>query len=707
LPKSLENLTDSIVAFLLDSSHPSSAPALCTDRESTSKVASALSKMGRLDAPIIIKLLEMVDRREEREKRRGEENAEGTDRVKENEHALNGSSCFSFSPSLTVSSSKLDLTPWTPLPREAFLPFSASAESDFMDSLSGREGLAELPSDQISPGTKESVWHFEEEARENNCKRDGKEAAELQQKEEIEGDPEREAVRVAMEERMKKSKETPRVIAETPAFAVFFKPARWVVLPSEADGTVEQGGKEAEVRSDTERDGHEVQDAAAHRGGTERREKGRQQKGRRFFRETADDLKRAVQSSSVSREELEERAAALVSSHRPECLHEFIGCKWSLELPFLLERRWDFGVCHRLDAETSGPLLVAKSPKEWARLRLLFDAALVDKEYLCLVHGRAPEGTHRIDKSLSIGRDVYKRTSFAHVSTDGRAKEASTIFRCVARFVHPWTQSESTAASAENGFTSASSRKASNDHSDNVHGRRRDRQWNREALRKSAGHGHTDSLKMGVDPEDSPESSSDVLPSNEFQEQQGERRDLPHQEKDSDVRHYSLLQVRTLTGRTHQIRAHLSDFGLPLVSDYKYLHSEGLKKDAQWCPRLFLHSWRLSFPCPSPHTTTLRSPSCVETQPDGDDSSEGERLGIRRGQESSHDQWSSAEEIGKEGGKEKKVTGFSVRGCAAKQSKFSARTLGENDCLSRFSVECPLPADLQTALQSLVKSDNN
>lgn len=56
---------------------------------------------------------------------------------------------------------------------------------------------------------------------------------------------------------------------------------------------------------------------------------------------------------------------------------------------------------------------------------------------------------------------------------------------------------------------------------------------------------------------------------------------------------YTLLEVRTETGRTHQIRVHLLAIGYPVVGDAVY----GVKS-AQ-IPRLFLHACRLGFKLPS------------------------------------------------------------------------------------------------------------
>jgi len=58
---------------------------------------------------------------------------------------------------------------------------------------------------------------------------------------------------------------------------------------------------------------------------------------------------------------------------------------------------------------------------------------------------------------------------------------------------------------------------------------------------------------------------------------------------------YSLLEVRPHTGRTHQIRVHLSAAGHPVAGDRTY----GGRKPGREFPRLFLHARRLGFRHPS------------------------------------------------------------------------------------------------------------
>lgn len=54
---------------------------------------------------------------------------------------------------------------------------------------------------------------------------------------------------------------------------------------------------------------------------------------------------------------------------------------------------------------------------------------------------------------------------------------------------------------------------------------------------------------------------------------------------------YTLLRVKLITGKTHQIRAHLAGTGHPLLGDVKY----GGKKAKGWNSQL-LFAWRVEFP---------------------------------------------------------------------------------------------------------------
>ncbi len=61
--------------------------------------------------------------------------------------------------------------------------------------------------------------------------------------------------------------------------------------------------------------------------------------------------------------------------------------------------------------------------------------------------------------------------------------------------------------------------------------------------------------------------------------------------------HATLLEARPRTGRTHQIRVHLSAVGHPVLGDGRY-GGGGDDARALGLSRPFLHAWRLAFPHP-------------------------------------------------------------------------------------------------------------
>jgi 23S rRNA pseudouridine1911/1915/1917 synthase len=71
------------------------------------------------------------------------------------------------------------------------------------------------------------------------------------------------------------------------------------------------------------------------------------------------------------------------------------------------------GIVHRLDRDTSGLLVVARSEAVHAALKALIASRTLEREYLALVEGRPPARRGRIDAPL--GRDRRVRT---RVSTD-------------------------------------------------------------------------------------------------------------------------------------------------------------------------------------------------------------------------------------------------------------------------------------------------
>lgn len=160
--------------------------------------------------------------------------------------------------------------------------------------------------------------------------------------------------------------------------------------------------------------------------------------------------------------------------------------------PVFREPGWDPerpGIVHRLDRDTSGLILIAKTLESHVFLQREFKQRRVEKTYLALVQGEDIPDAGEIEKP--IGRHPKKRKLMAVAPESG--KYAKTGFKVRQRF-------------------------------------------------------------PGA----------------------------------------ALLAVRLYTGRTHQIRVHFYDHGMPLLGDQVYQMRRN-RKGAGIAPRQMLHSWRLGF----------------------------------------------------------------------------------------------------------------
>lgn len=156
------------------------------------------------------------------------------------------------------------------------------------------------------------------------------------------------------------------------------------------------------------------------------------------------------------------------------------------------------GVCHRLDKETSGCLVIAKTPEALGYYLGLFKNRKIIKTYVALVHGKVEPNEGEV--ILPLKRSLYDREKW-QVHYEG--KRAVTAWKVVERFVYP-------------------------------------------------GHEHW----------------KDAL---------------------------TLVRVNLKTGRTHQIRVHLSFLGWPIFSDFKYLNRKFSKDDRRFLYHHFLHAAQISF----------------------------------------------------------------------------------------------------------------
>lgn len=86
------------------------------------------------------------------------------------------------------------------------------------------------------------------------------------------------------------------------------------------------------------------------------------------------------------------------------------------------------GIVHRLDRDTSGLLVVARTPRAHRRLTRMMRERRVERRYLALVHGTMPAAL-TIDRP--VGRDRRVRTRMSTATTVGR--EAVTHLRLLER----------------------------------------------------------------------------------------------------------------------------------------------------------------------------------------------------------------------------------------------------------------------------------
>jgi 23S rRNA pseudouridine1911/1915/1917 synthase len=91
---------------------------------------------------------------------------------------------------------------------------------------------------------------------------------------------------------------------------------------------------------------------------------------------------------------------------------------------------WRPGIVHRLDRDTSGLMIVAKSEAAHRALQEMLRAREIRREYLALVEGRPDARTGTID--APIGRDRGDRTS--HSIRSDKPREARTHFEVEAAY---------------------------------------------------------------------------------------------------------------------------------------------------------------------------------------------------------------------------------------------------------------------------------
>lgn len=97
-----------------------------------------------------------------------------------------------------------------------------------------------------------------------------------------------------------------------------------------------------------------------------------------------------------------------------------------IDFPLSGSREFRSGIVHRLDKETSGVILVAKTKSAFEKLQAQFKNREVQKTYVALVHGRVEPESGEI--SVPVGRLPWRRDRFG-VLPGGR--EAETGYKVI------------------------------------------------------------------------------------------------------------------------------------------------------------------------------------------------------------------------------------------------------------------------------------
>jgi 23S rRNA pseudouridine1911/1915/1917 synthase len=105
------------------------------------------------------------------------------------------------------------------------------------------------------------------------------------------------------------------------------------------------------------------------------------------------------------------------------------------QLPTPNAGNWRPGILHRLDRNTTGIMLIAKSDEAHWRIARQFENRTIQKTYLALCHGIPPQRSGIIN--APIGKDKFIREKQAIRKPESGGKEAVTLFEVVRTFPPP------------------------------------------------------------------------------------------------------------------------------------------------------------------------------------------------------------------------------------------------------------------------------
>jgi 23S rRNA pseudouridine1911/1915/1917 synthase len=94
-----------------------------------------------------------------------------------------------------------------------------------------------------------------------------------------------------------------------------------------------------------------------------------------------------------------------------------------------------YGIAHRLDKDTSGILLVAKSSEGLIFLQKQFKNREVEKKYVCLVEGSMEQDKGEVKTLIARAKgDPRKQRAYSEINAPKSAREATTEYKVLERF---------------------------------------------------------------------------------------------------------------------------------------------------------------------------------------------------------------------------------------------------------------------------------
>lgn len=250
------------------------------------------------------------------------------------------------------------------------------------------------------------------------------------------------------------------------------------------------------------------------------------------------------------------------------------------------------GLIHRLDRPVSGLMVFAKTSKGANRLSEQVRTRKVEKEYLAVVHGRVPiedkaRGTEPGEAELGSflpGRPSPWVELRDFLSTEKQGGRYEVL--------------EPGLADRQGARKDRKDRQAQQDREDrqarNDRQGRQDRQGRargKEAILKYRVLAYFSGNEGRLDSENEPGALAKMQKAFEREQRASERQRKPF-EGAPGASDLTLLAIRLVTGRSHQIRLQMAHLGHPLVGDRLYGWSQSMDQAA---PTVALHAYHLAF----------------------------------------------------------------------------------------------------------------